>query len=160
MNPLNASLRGLSREELLKRIQSPKPTPYRLWGEGEGVYVYCALDALLYPLLAGKAWRVEARPPMGGPLRLTLTPKGPEEGRIWVSFIGPEAPLPEAPGMPSSRCPYLHFFATWEELWAWRATLPPEVRTLVQALPLSEAFRLAQRALEDLPEEDEAGGCC
>ncbi|GAB5601711.1 hypothetical protein FJNA_02350 [Thermus sp. FJN-A] len=160
MNPQKASLRDLSREELLKRIQSPKPTPYRLLGEEEEVYVYCAFDALLYPLLTGKRWTVEARPPGGGFLRLTLTPNGPEEGGLWVSFIGPEAPLPEAPGMPASRCPYLHFFATWEELWAWRATLPPEVRALVQALPLSEAVRLAQVALEGLPEEGESAGCC
>ncbi|MBI5812567.1 MAG: hypothetical protein HZB27_08335 [Meiothermus silvanus] len=44
---------------------------------------------------------------------------------------------------------------------AWRATLPPEIRTLVQALPLSEAFRLAQAALEGLLKEGEsAAGCC
>lgn len=160
MNPLSASLRGLSREGLLSRIQSSRPTPYRLLGEGEEGYVYCAFDALLYPLLTGKRWTVEANPPAGGPLRLTLTPEGPVEGGLWVSFIGPEASLPEAPGMPSSRCPYLHFFASREDLLAWRATLPPEIRALVQALSLSEAFRLAQAALEVLPEEGESAGCC
>lgn len=162
MNPLSTNLRSLSREELLKHIQSSRPTPYQLISqEREEVYLYCAFDALLYSLLTGKRWTVEARPPGGDPLRLELAPEGPKEGGLWISFIGPEAPLPEAPGMPSSRCPYLHFFASIEDLLAWRATLPPEIRTLVQALPLSEAFQLAQAALEGLLKEGEsAAGCC
>jgi hypothetical protein len=129
--------------------------------EGEEVYVYCAFDALLYPILTRKRWAVEARPPGGDPLRLELAPEGPKEGGLWLSFIGPEAPLPRAPGMPSSRCPYLHLFASRKDLLAWRATLPPEVRVFVQELSLSEAFRLAEAALEGLLKEGEsAAGCC
>lgn len=169
MNPLSANLQSLSRGELLKRIQSPGPTPYRLIGQrGKEVYVYCAFDALLYPLLTGQRWTLEASPPMGGPLRLELAPEGPvafrreheEKGGLWVSFIGPGAILPKAPKMPSGRCPYLHLFASREDLLAWRATLPPEICALVQAHPLSEAFRLAQAALEGLPEGGRAAGCC
>lgn len=42
-----------TQKDLLRRIQSPAPTRYRLRTEADGeVYVFCANDALLYTLLA------------------------------------------------------------------------------------------------------------
>lgn len=143
-----SELEGLSREARLGRITSARPTRYRLSLEGAGdVHVFCAFDALLYPLLAGRAVRLEATGPDGSRQRLEITPDGPDPQPLWLSWVEPDAPLPASTGMPARRCPYLHLFASREALEAWRAGLSSGVAGLVEPITLDEAWRRARSSV-------------
>lgn len=140
-----SELDGLDRATRLARITSARPTRYRLMLEGaDDVHVFCAFDALLYPLLAGRAVRAEATPPAGEPMKLDISPDGPEPRSLWLSWVEPDAPLPASPGTPARRCPYLHLFDTREALEAWRAELPADVVGLVEPITLEQAWRRAR----------------
>ena len=140
-----SELDGLDRAARLARITSERPTRYRLRLEGAAdVHVFCAFDALLYPLLSGQAVRLVATPPPGEPLTLEVSSAGPEPKTLWLSWVGPDALLPASPGTPARRCPYLHLFDTRETLGAWHAGLPADIAAIVEPITLDESWRRAQ----------------
>lgn len=149
--------------ELLKDIQSSKPTPYRLrTAAGVVVHVFCAHDALLYTLLTQQQVMLEAQPPTGDPFTLMLTLNGPEHFDLWQSLVSDVAALPESSGVPSKRCPYQHLFSRLNDAERWRADLPPSLAPVVQLLPLHEGWQRAQeriRALAGGPSES-TPTCC
>jgi hypothetical protein len=106
--------------DLLKRIQSPKPTRYRLRTTSDAiVHAFCANDALLYTLLTNQPVTLEAEPPTGAPFTLRLTPEGPERLDLWQSLVTDIQALPEVEGVPSRRCPYHHLFQRKEDAGRW-----------------------------------------
>lgn len=137
-------------QALLTRIQSEKPTRYRLKTEAEEVYVFCAYDALLYTLLTGQPVSLEARPPEGEPFTVGLNPDGPAQTSLWHSFAEQNAPLPKVTGMPSNRCPYLHLFEGQEDAERWREGLPEALGRMIAILPLETAWQRAREQVQAL----------
>lgn len=134
-----------SRSSVLRRITSPAPTPYELrLASGERRYVFCAFDALLYAQLLHEAVVLEARPPVGAALSLTVRPERPPTEPYWQSYVSPRTPLADAPGMASSRCPYLHLFETLQDAQSWHASLPDELVGLVSLIALADAWERAR----------------
>jgi hypothetical protein len=56
-----------TRRAVLNFMRSPDPTPYQVIdpAAGESLWVRCAMDALMYPLLTGHTVEIIARPPGG-----------------------------------------------------------------------------------------------
>ena len=143
---------SLSAEQqaLLTRIQSEKPTRYRLKKEAEEIYVFCAYDALLYTLLTEQLVTLEARPPKGEPFTLGLNPDGPVRTNLWHSFAEQNASLPKITGMPSNRCPYLHLFEDQEDAERWREGLPEALGGMIAILPLQAVWQRAREQVQAL----------
>jgi hypothetical protein len=150
-------------EELLKRIQSSKPTRYRLRTEPYGeVHVFCANDALLYTLLTAQPVELEAKPPIGQPFTLRLAPEGPERFNLWQSFVDDTQALPKVQGVPSKSCPYHHLFERQDDAERWHAGLASSLADVVQVLPLQDVWQRAQARIEALAshEGETARSCC
>lgn len=137
--------------DVLARITSLTPTRYMLLegGRDEPIYVYCALDTFVYAWVTGGSCRVVAEPPVGGAVRFTLTPSGPEPVAAWMSNVPSDhvAQLPAVGRMPSRCCPYTHFFISKDAYAAWNDALPEGIRPHIQCLSVHEAWLEAQRAL-------------
>ena len=112
--------------------------------------MFCANDALLFTLLRDQAVRLEAQPPHGAALNLTLRPEGPEQLDLWHTFTDEVEKLPKVEGMPSSRCPYLHLFEHKEDAEHWLQGLPAAFQTIIRIQPLGDVWLGAQRRIEAL----------
>lgn len=133
-----------SRASVTARITSPSPTRYEVVLKEERRYLYCAFDALLLTHLRQERLELRASPPVGAPFTLRLDPKHLPGEPFWHSYVSPESPLPEAPGMASRRCPYLHLFTRREDAQAWYKTLAPHIAELAELIPLEEAWQRAK----------------
>lgn len=137
--------------DLLARITSPKPTRYRLARDGGSafIHVFCALDTIEYALIAGENLSVVGDSPAGSVMLFTLTSTGPEPAAGWMSTVIPGhiSQLPSVKGMPSRCCPYIHFFASKEMYIAWNKTLSDGIKSHIECISLSEAWRRARREL-------------
>lgn len=134
-----------SRASVLRRITSAAPTRYELRLAGsESRHVFCAFDALLYAHLLQEAVALEARPPVGAAFALTIRPDRPPAEPYWHSYVEPQALLPEAPGLASSRCPYLHVFERLQDAQTWHGALPADLVGVVSLIALAEAWERAR----------------
>lgn len=146
-----------TRRTVLRFIQSPEPTPYQVRDPdtGRAAYVRCAMDALLYPLLTGRRVEVVGRPPgVDEPLRLTVSPEGPETRPPGWVLAYPDLPIEseDFERIARERCPYVHLFPDRSTLEGWLAGLPPALRERVRVLSLEDAFAEARRRVESWPE--------
>lgn len=98
------------------------PTDHRFILEGRTLYVWCALDALMFPVVLGRGARVESRcPATGSPIRLVVGPDG-------VSDIDPPGAavtlvVPEGESdLRASFCVKVNFYASAD---AAREATPP-----------------------------------
>lgn len=140
-------------QALLERIQSEKPTRYRVREhENHEAYLFCSYDAMLYTLLTDIPVVFEATPPEGEALTFTLAPQGPERTDLWHGYTESVTSLPHAPGMPSTRCPYLHVFATHRDAQRWHRGLPLEIAGIVAILPFDHVWQKARARVEALAE--------
>jgi len=146
-----------TRKRVLEFIRSPEPTAYRVRDPamGQEVYVRCAMDALLYPVLAGREVELTASPPgVANALELTVGPEGAEswpEG--WV-LVYPDLPIEseDFERIARERCPLVHLFPDRSSLERWLSGLPPALQERVRVLSLEEAFAWARRRAESWPE--------
>jgi hypothetical protein len=158
-----ATLLSQAQADLLKRIQSSRPTRYRLWTASDAVvHVFCANDALLYTLLTNQPVTLEAEPPSGEPFTVNLAPAGPERLDLWQSLVTDAEALPEMEGLPSKRCPYHHLFARNEDAERWHGTLTPSLVPVVQIVPLEQGWQRARAQVRSLaaPESEVTVSCC
>lgn len=147
-----------TRRTVLQFIRSPEPTAYQVRDPdtGQGVYVRCAMDALLYPLLTGRRVEVVGRPPgVDEPLRLTIGPEGPETWPSGWVLAYPDLPIEseDFERIARERCPYVHLFPDRSSLEGWLSGLPPALRERVRVLSLEEAAAEARRRVESWPED-------
>ena len=146
-----------TRKAVLEFIRSPEPTSYQIHDAetGESVYVRCAMDALLYPILTRRRVEILARPPgVEGVLRLTIGPEGAESWPDGYVLAYPDLPIEseDFERIARERCPFVHLFPNREYLDKWLASLPTELRERVQILGLAEAFAWARHRVEGWPE--------
>jgi hypothetical protein len=138
---------GPSVQKTLERITSEEPTDYRVIKlNGKKLFVYCALDTVLYSVLTGERVEVETKI-RGKNVRFILTP----DTKLMVSFIDPISSdkLPSSADTPSSLCPFLRFFEDSSQFHGWRKTLPPSVQSLVTLISVKDAFALVERFIKE-----------
>jgi alkylmercury lyase len=122
-----------------------RPTPHRLELEGHTLFAWCALDALLFPVLLGRPASIESPCRGTGELvRVEVTPTGieaVEPPSAAVSVVEPK----DLANIRGVFCENVHFFAWLEAASRWLEKHPEA--TIV---PVEEAFRLGRLIAEGL----------
>jgi alkylmercury lyase len=132
------------------------PTPHCFQVNGQDLFTWCALDALMYPVALQQTARVESLCPVTGlAVRLTVTPTG-------VTFLDPAGAvvsivIPAAQAgcctMRNAFCNQVHFINSPQAADAWRS-LHPEATIL----SVEEAWHLGHAiARRRLADEQSAG---
>ena len=122
-----------------------QPTPHRLKLEGRTLFAWCALDALLFPVLLGRPASIESPcRGTGDPVHIEITSAGIErvEPPSAVVSIVPARDLANFRGV---GCDNPHFFSSPEATSQWL-----ERRPEATILPAEEAFRLGRLIAEGL----------
>ena len=106
------------------------------------LYMNCAMDALLFPLLTGEGAEVASESPVSGSVvTASVSSKG-------IEFEPPEAVVsfgaardPGVTDLLDALCPYINAFASAVEYETWAARSHEAVTVM---LPLAEAYALAR----------------
>lgn len=116
-----------------------RQTPHAFEVDGRRLYTWCALDALMFPSLIGKAAQVfSSCAGTGAPIRLTVAPDGVRDldpAGAMVSLVQPDA----SRDIRNSFCCHVHFFASASAAQSWAGS-----RKHVTVVSVEEAFRLGQ----------------
>ena len=133
--------------KILETIKSTHPTEYKIIRtDGEALFVYCAMDAILYSMLSEMEVDIETNI-FDDNRRLRLSPNT----NLWISFIDPGKAdlLPNSSETPSNLCPYIKFFRDEKKFQDWKEKLPLNLQKTVTLLSLEDAFGLAAKLLEE-----------
>jgi alkylmercury lyase len=111
--------------------------------DGHRLYTWCALDALMFPVMIGKTARVLSRCPATGlSASLTVTPDGLRDVEP-TSAVVSLPPLEAAPNIRRSFCCHVHFYAS-----ASAAHRSVEPRT--EVVSAADGFRLGRLIVDQL----------
>jgi alkylmercury lyase len=129
-----------------------RPTPHRFEVEGHTLFTWCALDALLFPVLLGRPASIES--PCRGTAELVhieVTPAGietVEPASTVVSIVAAQ----DLANIRRVGCNNTHFFSSPEAASRWLERHPEAT-----ILPAEEAFRLARLIAEGLLDISRSG---
>lgn len=131
------------------------PTPHVYEANGRKLYIWCAGDALLFPIMLKHTAHIESLDPVtGDKIRVTVTPDGvqkvePESAVVsWVnSNVDPS-------NIRGSVYNYVYFFSSPETASKWVAEHPGKT-----FYPVIDAFRAAKK-IHNKYSEMQADVCC
>jgi alkylmercury lyase len=122
-----------------------RPTPHRFEYEGRTLFTWCALDALLFPVLLGCPVSIESPcRGTGEPVRIEVTPAGIETVEPPSAVVSIVAARDLA-NIRSVGCNNTHFFRSPEAASRWLEKHPE-----ASILPVEDAFRLGRLIAEGL----------
>jgi alkylmercury lyase len=132
------------------------PTPHIYKVNGRRMYTWCALDALLFPIMLKHTAYIESLDPVSGDkIQVTVTPDGVEkvepEAAV-VSWVNSSVDLSNIRG---SVCHYVYFFSSSETASKWIAEHPGKVFYSV-----NDAFQAAKKIHKKYNEMSETNVCC
>ncbi len=117
------------------------PTPHVYEANGRKLYTWCAVDALLFPVMLKHTAYIESLDPVSGDkIQVTVTPDGvqkvkPESAVVsWVKSVDPS-------NIRGSICHYVHFFTSPETASKWMAEHPGKM----MFYPVNDAFQAAKK---------------
>ncbi|MDQ4000018.1 MAG: organomercurial lyase MerB [Actinomycetota bacterium] len=120
-------------------------TPHRLELKGRTLFAWCALDALLFPVLLGRRASIESPcRGTGDPVHTEVTPAGiemVEPPSAVVSIVAAR----DLANLRSVGCNNTHFFSSSEAVSRWLEKHPETT-----ILPVEDAFRLGRLIAEGL----------
>jgi alkylmercury lyase len=118
-------------------------TPHRLELEGRTLFAWCALDALLFPVLLGRPASIESPcRGTGEPVHIEVTPAGIEAVEPPSAVVSIVA-APDLANIRSVGCNNTHFFSSPEAASRWLEKHPEAT-----ILPVEDAFRLGRLIAE------------
>jgi alkylmercury lyase len=120
-------------------------TPHRFEVEGRTLFAWCALDALLFPVLLERSASIESPcRGTGDPVRVEVTPAGIEAVEPPSAVVSVVA-AQDLANIRSVGCNNTHFFISPEAASRWLEKHPEAT-----ILPVQEAFRLGRLLAEGL----------
>ncbi|MBB4517479.1 organomercurial lyase MerB [Paraburkholderia fungorum] len=128
-----------------------RETPHVFEVDGQRLYTWCALDALMFPALLGKRARVVSRcPATGERVSLTVAPGGLHQldpaGAV-VSLVRPDA----STDIRGAFCCHVHFFASAAAADGWGVQ-----HAGAEVVSVESAFRLGQELARQLSPSGES----
>lgn len=122
-----------------------KPTPHQFEVEGQALFTWCALDALIFPILLEKSATIKSPCQATGQLvTATITPDGIETidpPSAVVSIVNPTA----INDIRVSFCDQVHFFASATAASEWLTQRPDTI-----VLPANEAFQIGRQFAQNM----------
>jgi alkylmercury lyase len=116
------------------------PTPHVYKANGRKLYTWCAVDALLFPVMLKHTAHIQSLDPISGDkIRVTVTPEGvqkvqPESAVVsWVNNV-------DLSNIRGSVCHYVYFFRSSETASKWIEEHPGKM-----FYPVVDAFRAAKK---------------
>ncbi len=120
-------------------------TPHRLKLEGHTLFAWCALDALLFPVLLGRPASIESPcRGTGEPVHIEVRPAGIEAAEP-PSAVVSVVVAQDLANIRSVGCNNTHFFSSPEAASRWLEKHPEAT-----ILPVEDAFRLGRLIAEGL----------
>jgi alkylmercury lyase len=114
--------------------------------DGRTLYAWCAGDALMFPVILGRAGVVGSTcPQTGRAIHIELSPSGVQRIEPTGAVVSCVRPREAVADVRSAVCAHGHFFASGAAASSWAAEHPDgHVR------PVAEAFRLEREILARL----------
>lgn len=118
------------------------PTPHRYRAEGREFFVWCADDALIFPVIFDHMAVIRSPDPvLGETIAVTVSPDGIEDLEPASSVVSRVKGLPNVDDVRGTGCSFGHFFAN-ENSAATYADLHREVG--LEVVPVSTEFRIGK----------------
>ena len=125
------------------------PTAHRYEVDGHRFYTWCALDAIVFPLVFGHTATIASPDPVSGEtIRLTIGPSGVERFEPDSAVVSSRSAGFATEDVRGSICQYGHFFASRDTASAYTALHPGMPLAI---LAPEEAFRIGQLVLAEEP---------
>src|SRR5215469_3477037 len=126
------------------------PTPHSYQINGRQFYVWCAGDAITFPLLHKTSAVIASRDPISGePIRLIATPEGAravEPGTAVVSWVRNPSGTHTLETVRTAFCNFIHFFASVETASEYVSPHPELV-----IVPIDDVFQIGKLLWEREP---------
>jgi alkylmercury lyase len=123
------------------------PTPHSFKVNGETLFTWCALDALMYPMALQQTAQVESRCPVTSlAVRLTVTPTGIsflDPVGAAVSIVIPQETQAGCCNIRNAFCSEVHFMSSREAADMWRLKHPE-----VTVISVEEAWCLGRAIMQ------------
>jgi alkylmercury lyase len=123
-----------------------RPTPHRFLIADRTLFAWCASDALMFPVVLGRAGVVQSACALTGqPIRLELAPDGVERVDPPGAIVSAVRPAGRLADVRSAICQHGQFFASPQAATQWAAEHPDgDIR------PVEEAFALDREVVKQL----------
>lgn len=116
-----------------------RPTRHRFEIDGRQLYVWCALDTLLFSILLKRAARISSPcHATGSPVQMTVEPTAvtsAEPASAVISIVTPEGPT----SIRTAFCENVHYFVSADAARDWLSRHPD-----AELLPVAEAFAVSR----------------
>jgi alkylmercury lyase len=131
------------------------PTPHVYEANGRKLYTWCAVDALLFPVVLKHTAYIESPDPISGDkIQVTVTPDGVEKVEpktavvSWVKSVDPT-------NIRGTGCNNINFFSSPETASKWMAEHPGKM-----FYPVNDAFQAAKKIQNKYSEMSETADVC
>lgn len=119
------------------------PTPHRYQTQGRALWVWCAVDALMFPVMIGAPALIQSPcAATGDPVTVELTPASVRRVEPAGAVVGYFLPaIPDPANVRKDVCDQNNFYRSAEDASAWQAGHPAG-----RPLPVAEMFDVLRRA--------------
>jgi alkylmercury lyase len=131
------------------------PTPHVYEVNGYKLYTWCAVDALLFPVMLNHTAHIESLDPVSGDkIQVTVTPDGVEKVKPESAVVSWVKSSVDPSNIRGSVCHYVYFFSSPETASKWIAEHPGKT-----FYPVIDAFEAAKK-IHNKYSEIQPDVCC
>src|SRR5215218_7134335 len=119
------------------------PTPHVYKANGRKLYTWCAVDALLFPVMLKHTAYIESPDPVSGDkIQVTVTPDGVQKVKPESAVVSWVNSVVDLSNIRRSVCHYVHFFSSPETASKWITEHPGK---MMMFYPVINAFQAAKK---------------